>query len=91
MSSDDEDATRRVVMSKMVTRRYLEEIGSLARSITVFYGQDQVLRDLLSYLDHLDLSYDNGFDSVTFIAETDLEVREIERACERLGLAYDAV
>lgn len=78
-------------MSKRIARQYLEDKAEIGRSITVFFSRDETYRDLQSRLSHLDVSHSKGFDHVTFLAENDTEVDAIKRACDRLGLAFDAV
>ena len=78
-------------MSKRLARQYLEEKATIGRSITAFYTRDDVCRDLLSRVSHLDVSHSKAFDHVTFLAENDVQVQAIKRACERLGLEFDAV
>lgn len=87
----EEKYVKRVVMSKSVARKYLEDKSAVGRSITAFYRSEDDYRDLISRIEHLDVSHSKGFDHVTFLATSEVETDAITRACERLNLEYDAV
>lgn len=88
---DNEDNVQRVVMSHDVAREYLENKSFLGRSMTVFYTHRETRRKLLDKVSHVEPSYSEAFDHVTFTLEHEAQLKALKRACEALDLAYDLV
>lgn len=73
------DPSTRVVMSKTIARSYLEQVGTVHSTLTIYSYDEPMLRSFTSsvlskYGESVDASF--GFDHVTFVTQ-DLELAEV--------------